>query len=119
MLWGLRPMAYVKMAAVTVLFLGGGPALVLYLQPTPEELFERYSPEMKRRHLEQRPRHLKEYQEFLDELKEFSKSDRPIWVLQEEAAKKKKKEALRQERRKLRQEAKRRATMLQEQLEGQ
>ncbi|KAF3279904.1 assembly factor cbp4, variant 2 [Orbilia oligospora] len=81
--------------------------------------YQRYSPELQKKVLEERPRRQREMQEFFDQLKEYSKSDKPIWVLQEEDAKRRRKEAVRAELQRQREEAARRASMLSEQLEGQ
>jgi hypothetical protein len=55
----------------------GGPALVYYLQPDPEELFERYNPELQKKALSEREQRLKNHQEFVHKLKEYAKSDKP------------------------------------------
>ncbi|EGX45924.1 assembly factor cbp4 [Orbilia oligospora] len=114
-----RAWTYAKMAAASAVMIIGGPALVLYVMPSEEELFNRYSPELQKKVLEERPRRQREMQEFFDQLKEYSKSDKPIWVLQEEDAKRRRKEAVRAELQRQREEAARRASMLSEQLEGQ
>ncbi|KAF3129778.1 assembly factor cbp4 [Orbilia oligospora] len=107
-----RAWTYAKMAAASAVMIIGGPALVLYVMPSEEELFNK-------KVLEERPRRQREMQEFFDQLKEYSKSDKPIWVLQEEDAKRRRKEAVRVELQRQREEAARRASMLSEQLEGQ
>ncbi|KAF3910097.1 hypothetical protein AA313_de0202959 [Arthrobotrys entomopaga] len=107
------------MAVASAVLVIGGPALVMYVSPTEEEIFSRYSPELQRKAIAERPRRMKEYQEFLDQLKEYSKSDKPIWVLMEEEAKRKRKDAIRLDRQKKKEEADRRASMLAEQLQGQ
>ncbi len=55
----------------------GGPALVEAVRPTDEELFERYSPELKKRSLEGRQERQQEFDDFVTKLKEYSKSDKP------------------------------------------
>ncbi|KAF3902379.1 hypothetical protein ABW20_dc0102561 [Dactylellina cionopaga] len=110
---------YVQMAVGSALLVVGGPALVIYLMPSEEELFKRYSPELQKKVIEERPRRQKEMQEFFDQLKEYSKSDKPIWVLQAEDAKRRRKEALQAEAFKRKEDGARRASMLAEQLEGQ
>ncbi|KAI1488397.1 CBP4-domain-containing protein [Biscogniauxia mediterranea] len=75
----------------------GGPAFVMWVQPTDEELFERYSPELKKKSLERRYERQKEFDDFVTQLKEYSKSDKPIWTVQEEALRKKREEVLRQD----------------------
>ncbi|KAK6537066.1 assembly factor cbp4 [Arthrobotrys megalospora] len=114
-----RMWMYAKMAVASATMIIGGPALVLYVMPSEEELFNRYSPELQKKVLEERPRRQREMQEFFDQLKEYSKSDKPIWVLQEEEAKRRRKEAVRAEIQRQKEEASRRASMLSEQLEGQ
>ena len=61
-----------------------------YIRPTDEELFARFSPELKKRNLENRDRREKEYEEFVGKLREYSKSDKPIWVVAAEEEKKRK-----------------------------
>ena len=55
----------------------GGPALVYYVQPTPEELRERFNPDLKKRNLEKRAEREEEFDEFVTRLKEYSKSNKP------------------------------------------
>lgn len=55
----------------------GGPALINYVQPTEEELFKRYNPELQKRSLEGREKRLQEANDFVNQIKEFSKSDKP------------------------------------------
>ena len=55
----------------------GGPAFVRWVQPTDEELFQRYSPELKKRSLEGRIERQQEFDDFVVKLKEYSKSDKP------------------------------------------
>lgn len=55
----------------------GGPALTWYLTPTDEELFQKYSPELKKKSLEGRYERQKEFDDFVGKLKEYSKSDKP------------------------------------------
>ncbi|KAI5776152.1 hypothetical protein EDC01DRAFT_625706, partial [Geopyxis carbonaria] len=55
----------------------GGPALVYWIQPDPDELFKKYNPELQKKALSQREQRLKEHQEYLMKLKEYSKSDKP------------------------------------------
>ncbi|KAK4136988.1 CBP4-domain-containing protein [Trichocladium antarcticum] len=63
----------------------GGPAFVRYVQPTDEELFQKYNPELQKRSLERRFERQQEFDDFVTKLKEYSKSDKPIWVAQAEA----------------------------------
>jgi len=50
---------------------------VMWLSPTDEELFQRYSPELKKRSLEGRYERQKDFDDFVTKLKEYSKSDKP------------------------------------------
>lgn len=54
----------------------GGPALTWYLVPTDEELFQKYSPELKQRSLEGRYERQKDFDDFVNKLKQYSKSDK-------------------------------------------
>ncbi|KAF2430347.1 CBP4-domain-containing protein [Tothia fuscella] len=58
----------------------GGPALVIWVTPTEEELFKRYNPELQRRSLENRVQKQQDFDNFVGQLKEYSKSDKPIWA---------------------------------------
>ncbi|KAL8807975.1 MAG: hypothetical protein Q9200_004474 [Gallowayella weberi] len=66
---------YIKMFATV-----GGPTLLFYFQPTDEELFKRYNPELQRKSLEGRAAREQEFEAFVTKLKEWSKSDKHIWV---------------------------------------
>lgn len=55
----------------------GGPAFVMWVSPTDEELFQKYSPELKKKSLERRLERETEFDDFVGKLKEYSKSDRP------------------------------------------
>ncbi|KAI1748834.1 CBP4-domain-containing protein [Xylaria castorea] len=88
---------WLKMLAVGGGVCIGGPALVIWLQPTDEELFQRYNPELQKKSLERRYEKQKDFDDFVTRLKEYSKSDKPIWTVQEEAARKYKEESLRQD----------------------
>ncbi|KAI0099817.1 CBP4-domain-containing protein [Nemania sp. FL0031] len=110
---------WLKMLAVGGGVCVGGPAFVMWIQPTDEELFQRYNPELQKRSLERRYERQKEFDDFVTQLKEYSKSEKPIWTVQEEAIRKHKQESLRQdfqnaEEAKARQEAMRRETGLSE-----
>lgn len=82
----------------------GGPALIVYVSPTEEELFkaccavsirdlqanqvQRYNPELQKRSLENRAQKQQDANNFVNQLKEYSKRDKPIWaVAAEEEAK--------------------------------
>lgn len=60
--------------------------------PTPDELFQRYNPELQKRSLENREKTEREHAEFLSKLREYSQSDKPIWVVAKEAEEREKKE---------------------------
>lgn len=55
----------------------GGPAFVFWIQPTDEELFKRYNPELQKKSLERRFERQQEFDDFVNQLKDFSKDDRP------------------------------------------
>ncbi|KAI1411374.1 CBP4-domain-containing protein [Hypoxylon sp. FL1857] len=88
---------WLKMLAVGGAVCIGGPAFVLWVQPTDEELFKKYNPELQKKSLERRYEKQKDFDDFVTQLKEYSKSDKPIWVVQKEAERKRKEEALRQD----------------------
>ncbi|KAK8072312.1 hypothetical protein PG996_005660 [Apiospora saccharicola] len=67
---------WVKMLAVGVVCCIGGPALVYYVQPTDEELFKRYNPELQKKSLNRRYERQKEFDDFVTQLKTDSKDDR-------------------------------------------
>lgn len=54
----------------------GGPAFVQYLRPSEKELFDRYSPDIQQRSLEDGPRRAQEFDDYVNRLKEWSKSDK-------------------------------------------
>ncbi|KAI4163563.1 MAG: hypothetical protein LQ342_002835 [Letrouitia transgressa] len=56
-----------------------GPILLHYVPPTEEEVFARYSPELKKRSLENRDRLREEWTDYITKLNELSKSDLNIW----------------------------------------
>ncbi|KAI4244285.1 MAG: hypothetical protein L6R40_003011 [Gallowayella cf. fulva] len=70
---------YIKMAAAFTILSFGGPALLFYFQPTDEELFKRYNPELQKKSLANREGRQQDFDNFVTKLKEYSKSDRPIW----------------------------------------
>lgn len=57
----------------------GGPALVMWVSPTEEELFLRYNPELQKRSLENRLGKQEDFENFVSKLKKYSKSDKTIW----------------------------------------
>ncbi|KAL7268107.1 Assembly factor cbp4 [Rhizina undulata] len=95
-----------KMIAASALCVIGGPALVYYVQPEPDELFKKYNPELQKRALAQREQRLKDHEEFLDRLKEYSKSDKHIWVVAAEKEKELRREVA-EERKRIREEMER------------
>lgn len=55
----------------------GGPAFVMWVSPTDEELVKKYNPDLQRRSREGRYERQKEFDDFVMKLKEYSKSDKP------------------------------------------
>jgi hypothetical protein len=49
----------------------------MWVQPTDEELFKKYNPELQKKSLERRYEKQKEFDDFVVRLKEYSKSDKP------------------------------------------
>ncbi|KAI2635378.1 CBP4-domain-containing protein [Xylaria nigripes] len=88
---------WLKMIAIGGAVCVGGPAFVIWVQPTEEELFQKYNPELQKKSLEGRYERQKDFDDYVIRLKEYSKSDKPIWVVQEEAMRNQKKELLRQD----------------------
>ncbi|KAA8899418.1 hypothetical protein FN846DRAFT_960594 [Sphaerosporella brunnea] len=86
----LQAKTYLKMLAAGVIVCIGGPALVIYLTPDPDELFKKYNPELQKKALAERETRLKQHEEFLAQLREYSKSDKPIWLVAAEEEKKRK-----------------------------
>ncbi|KAL2127951.1 hypothetical protein VTI74DRAFT_9928 [Chaetomium olivicolor] len=84
---------WTKMLVVGGAICVGGPALTRWVQPTDEELFQKYNPELQKRSLERRVERQQEFDDFVTKLKEYSKSDKPIWVVQAEAEKERAKQA--------------------------
>ncbi|KAI2634880.1 CBP4-domain-containing protein [Hypomontagnella submonticulosa] len=72
---------WLKMLAVGGAVCVGGPALVLWVQPTDEELFKKYNPELQKKSLERRYEKQKDFDDFVTQLKEYSKSDKPSMCL--------------------------------------
>ncbi|KAL1876242.1 Assembly factor cbp4 [Diaporthe australafricana] len=64
----------------------GGPAFTYWVSPTEEELFKKYNPDLQKKSLANRAEKQREFDDFVGKLKEYSKSDKPIWVVQAEAA---------------------------------
>ncbi|AEO65311.1 uncharacterized protein THITE_2112176 [Thermothielavioides terrestris NRRL 8126] len=84
---------WTKMLVVGGAVIVGGPALTRWVMPTDEELFQRYNPELKKRSLERRVERQQEFDDFVTRLKEYSKSDKPIWIVQAEAEKERARQA--------------------------
>ncbi|CAN8100673.1 unnamed protein product [Discula destructiva] len=82
--WGMLAKMFGGGAVICV----GGPALVHYVSPTEEELFKKYNPDLQKKSLANRHEKQQEFDEFVMKLKEYSKSDKPIWMVQAEAAEK-------------------------------
>ena len=82
----------------------GGPALIYYVTPTEEELVSRYNPELRARSLANREGKQEEFNAFVTQLKEYSRSDKPIWVLQQEERAQKRKDAVVREEERLMEE---------------
>lgn len=51
--------------------------MIYYVQPSEEELFLRYNPELQKRSLENRVGKQEDFDAFVGKLKEYSKSDKP------------------------------------------
>ncbi|KAI0142033.1 hypothetical protein BJ166DRAFT_540576 [Pestalotiopsis sp. NC0098] len=94
---GSKMGVYLKMLATGLVVCVGGPAFVFWVQPTDEELFKRYSPELQKKSLERRHERQQEFDDFVNQLKDFSKSDKHIWTVQEEAARAYRAERLRED----------------------
>jgi len=62
----------------------GGPALVYYVTPNPDELQQRFNPELRRRSQENAGQKQQDFNHFVGKLKEYSKSDKTIWAAAEE-----------------------------------
>ena len=52
--------------------------------PSGDELVERFNPELKARHFANKERRLKEMELNSERMKEWSRSDKPIWMVQKE-----------------------------------
>ncbi|TGZ79288.1 hypothetical protein EX30DRAFT_397253 [Ascodesmis nigricans] len=92
----MRASTIIKMGVTAVVCCVGGPALVYYVQPSSEELFKQYNPELQKKVLEQREERMKEYEEHMRVLKEQASADRPFWIVAAAAEKKKKKAIMQQ-----------------------
>merc|ERR1712093_6933 len=65
-LWG-------KMLGAGAICCIGGPALVIWVSPTEEELFQKYNPELQKRSLENRLQKQEDFDHFAMKLREYSK----------------------------------------------
>ncbi|KAI6248830.1 Assembly factor cbp4 [Erysiphe necator] len=86
-----KPTNWKMIAKMTAVGLGcciGGPALVIYVTPTPEELFSRYNPELQKRSLQNREKTKEEFDHFAMKLRDYAKHDKPIWLVAEDADRK-------------------------------
>ncbi|OAL51149.1 hypothetical protein IQ07DRAFT_565495 [Pyrenochaeta sp. DS3sAY3a] len=75
---------YVKAIVGGSILCIGGPALVMWVTPSEEEIFKRYNPELQKKALATREQRQKDFESFVGQLKEASKSDKPIWIVQKE-----------------------------------
>ncbi|KAI5846177.1 hypothetical protein BZA05DRAFT_140734 [Tricharina praecox] len=114
----MRTTTILKMAFAGIACCVGGPALVMYVTPDPDELFSRYNPELQAKALSEREQRLKDHGEFMAKLREYSKSDKPIWIVAAEEEKKAAKAKAR-ERKRIREELEQqRLEILEEQKRG-
>lgn len=89
---------YAKMLGVFALCSIGGPAIMYYVTPSEGELFQRFNPDLQKRNLEMRDERERNYKDFAAKMIEYSKSDKPIWIAEEESRQKAREEILRRER---------------------
>ncbi|EFQ85442.1 hypothetical protein CFE70_003519 [Pyrenophora teres f. teres 0-1] len=75
---------YIKAISGGAILCIGGPALVMWVTPTEEEIFKRYSPELQKKALAGREQRQKDFDAFVGQLKEAARSDKPIWTAQKE-----------------------------------
>ncbi|KAF2798885.1 CBP4-domain-containing protein [Melanomma pulvis-pyrius CBS 109.77] len=75
-----RTVTYVKALVGGAVLCIGGPALVMYVSPSEEEIFKKYNPDLQKRSLAEREQKQKDFDEFVTNLKQASKSDKPIWA---------------------------------------
>ncbi|KAL8972478.1 MAG: hypothetical protein Q9183_000533 [Haloplaca sp. 2 TL-2023] len=68
---------WIKMSAAFLILSVGGPATLYYFQPTDEEVFKRYNPELQKRSLANRKEREQEFDAFVNKLKGYSKSSKP------------------------------------------
>lgn len=83
-----RAAMYAKMGATFTVFAVGGPLIMYYMTPSPDALFQKFSPELQASNLANRDRRQRDYEDFVSKLKEYSKSDKHIWEAAAEAQEK-------------------------------
>lgn len=88
---------YAKMLGVFALCAIGGPAIMYYVTPAEGELFKRFNPDLQKRNLEMREQREQNYKDFAAKMIEYSKSDKPIWVAEEESRRRAREDILRRE----------------------
>ncbi|KAI9891868.1 MAG: assembly factor cbp4 [Vezdaea aestivalis] len=74
-----RARLWAKMIGVGAVLCIGGPALVIYVTPEPDELFKKYNPELQKRSIANRDKNQREFDDFVGKLKGYSKSKKSIW----------------------------------------
>ncbi|KAF8241978.1 hypothetical protein K440DRAFT_620106 [Wilcoxina mikolae CBS 423.85] len=77
----MRPTTYIKMGAACLACCIGGPALVMWVQPDPDELFKRYNCDLQRKALSQREQRLKDHAAHVAKLRKYCQSEKPIWII--------------------------------------
>ncbi|KAF2130923.1 CBP4-domain-containing protein [Dothidotthia symphoricarpi CBS 119687] len=75
---------YIKAITGGAVLCIGGPALVMWVTPTEEEIFKRYSPDLQKKALARREQTQQDFDNFTRQLKEAARSDKPIWTAQKE-----------------------------------
>lgn len=73
-----------KVIGVGIVVGVGGPLFTAWISPSEEEIRAKYNPELRQRSIEGKAAREAEFNEFVLKLKEYSKSDKPIWVVQKE-----------------------------------
>ncbi|EME87236.1 uncharacterized protein MYCFIDRAFT_212807 [Pseudocercospora fijiensis CIRAD86] len=104
----MKSITWIKMALAGGVMCIGGPALILWISPTEEELFLKYNPDLQRKSLENRRGKQEDFDNFVKNLKRLSRSDRHIWMVQEEEASRLRKEGIQAELERRREEEERR-----------
>ena len=69
-----------------------------YVTPAEGELFKRFNPELQKRNIELRSQREENYKDFASKMIEYSKSDKPIWIAEEESRQRVREEILARER---------------------